>query len=284
MNGRMEVSESEQDMESPSPRKIDRATVAVLGAPAGMLIIAIVVIATWKSLIIAPLVNALIFVYRLTGNLGISLLVLSILINVSSLLVRAPALRLEQKMWELNPSGQELRKRRSEDFGRPLSGCLTGIMTGIWQGLVAVASIALIWIFWYVFLPKSESPANLEKYLWSPLDPLLESFDTHFAYLDLRDRDLLQVSWLPYPLPGLFVLASAVLTFLLASLKVVIRKKHGFAFLPKRMTGCVLWGGPLLALLSGLIFPSGVVLYGLAASPFWLLELWLFPLAVVNDT
>lgn len=283
MNGKIEVSESEQDRENSSPGKTYRVTVAAFGVPGGMLIIAILAMATWKSLIIGPLVNALIFVYIITGNLGISILVLRILINALSLLVRAPALRVEQKIWELDLSGQELRKRRSEDFSRPWSGCLAGIMTGIWQGLVAVASIALVWVFWYVFLPKSELPANLDKYLWFRLGPLGESFNTHFAYLDLRDRDLLRVSWWPYPLPGLFVLASTVLTFLHVSLKNVIRKKYGVALLPKSMTGCALWGAPLLALLSGLIFPSGVVLYGLAGVPFWLLELWLFPLAVVND-
>lgn len=283
MNGKIEASGSENDRESPPPIKINRPTVEVLGPLGGMFIIAIVALAAWKSLIIEPLVNALILLYRLTGNLGLSVLVLSIAINALSFLVRVPTLRFEQKIWELDPSGQELRKRRSEDFSRPWSGCLTGIITGIWQGLVAVASIALIWVFWYVFPPEAELSANLHKFLWSPLDPLRESFNTHFSYLDLRDRDLLRVSWLPYPLPGLFVLASTVLTFLHASLKHVIRKKHGFALLPQQMSGCVLWGGPLLALLSGLIFPAGVVLSGLAGVPFWLLELWLFPLAVVND-
>lgn len=283
MNGKIEVSESEQDRENSSPRKIDRVTVASFGIPGGILIVAIVAIATWKSLIIEPLVNILILAYRLTGNLGASILALSIVINALSLLVRAPALRVEQKMWELDPSGQELRKRRSEDFSRLWLGCLTGIITGIWQGLVAVASIALIWVFWYVFPPEAELSANLHKFLWSPLDPLRESFNTHFAYLDLRDRDHLRVSWSPYPLPGLFVLASTALTFLIASHKDAIRRKHGFALLPKPMTGCALWGAPLLALLFALIFPAGVVLYGLAGIPFWLLELWLFPLAVINE-
>jgi membrane protein insertase Oxa1/YidC/SpoIIIJ len=283
MNGKMEVSESKQDRESRPLVKINRATAATLGALGGALIMAIVAIATWKSLIIAPLVNALIFVYRQTGNLGVSILVLSTVVNALSLLVRAPALRAEQKMWELDPSGQELRKRLSEDLSRPWSGCLTEIMSGIWQGFVIVTSIALIWVFWYVFLPKSELLANLDKFLWSPLDPLPESFNTHFAYLDLRDRDLLRVSWWPHPLPGFFILASTVLTFLQASLKHVVRKKHGLALLPKRMTGLILWGGSLLMLLLGLIFPAGAVLYGLGTSAFGLLELWLFPLAVVND-
>ena len=283
MNGKIEVRESEQDMESRSTIKIDRTTVAAFGAPGGMLIIAMLSIATWKPLIIELLVNILIFVYRRTGNLGVSILALSIVINALSLLVRAPALRVEQKMWELDPSGQESRKRRSEDFYRPWSGCLIGIMTGVWQSLVAVASIALIWVFWYVFLPESELPANLDRFLWSSPNPWLESFNTHFAYLDLRDRDLLRVSWSPFPLPGLLVLAFIAIIFLHASLKDVIRKKHGVALLPKPMTGCALWGAPLLALLFALIFPAGVVLYGLAGIPFWLLELWLFPLAVVNE-
>lgn len=150
MDRKMEVSEPEQDMENSSPIIMNHATVATLAIPGGMFIIAVVVIVPWKSLIIAPLVDVLLSVYRLTGNLRISILILSIGIHGLSLLVRALTLRVERNMWELDPGGQELRRRRAENFTALLSGCLRGI----WQGLVAVSSVAMIWVFWFVFLPR----------------------------------------------------------------------------------------------------------------------------------
>lgn len=82
----MTESLSSKNEDSPSPIKSNHATAAAIGTLVGMLLPAIIAIALWQPLAITPLINALVFGYRLTGNLGIAILLLSIVLNGLSLM------------------------------------------------------------------------------------------------------------------------------------------------------------------------------------------------------
>jgi hypothetical protein len=234
----------------------------------------------WESLIIEPVLNILMYFYRLSGNLGAAILLLSLGISTIQFMTRAPRLRKEQKKLALGTQWDGRGETQSGNQGNLFSGCL---LTVLISSLSIFVTIALIWIFWYVLLPDTEMASNLDSYLWSSPDPAAETFNTHFIYLDLREKDLLRVSWMPFSLPGVIVLLSLALSIFISLVRDVIRKKHKKNIYSRRMMIITLSVVALGILVSGYIFPAGIILYWLGIMALSLVELGLYPLAVVYD-
>src|SRR3972149_9808322 len=131
----------------------------------------------WQLLLTQPLLNALIGLYRFTGNLGISIITLTIGLRLALTPLILPSLRLNKKIQELAPELAKLKEKYKGDKqglitaqaqlykehgANPASGCLPQII----QLLILIALFSALNS---VLRPNGASVAD-------HLNPVLYSF------------------------------------------------------------------------------------------------------------
>lgn len=240
-----------------------------------------------KIILYQPLVNALIFFYKISGNFGMALIVLTILIRVLLIPLTLPSMRAAEKMKELAPELEKLKKKYAKDKQKlaqaqlelykraganPAAGCLPQIIQ-------LVILITLYQAFIQVLRAGDGTViAKLNEVLYPFLKlPTSTIINTKFLFLDLSKPDLIKLPGLTFPLPGLFLLASALIQFLSSKMMMPMveaakqkaketpeTKDDMAAAMQKQM----LYFFPLMTILIGYSFPSGLVLYWLIFSLF----------------
>lgn len=246
----------------------------------------------WFILLYQPLVNALIAFYKiLGGNLGLAIIGLTVAIRAALIPLTAPSLKAAQKLRELQPELNKLKKKYKKDktaFARaqlelyqkhganPLSGCLPQIIQ-------IIILIALFQAFSQVLHPDGEIISKLNEVLYPFLRlKITEEINIKFFYLDLTQPDMVS---LPFSLrlgklalnkiPGIFLLGAALVQFLssrammptVTGEKNVAKKTPGEADdMAVAMQEQMLYIMPIMTLLIGFTFPSGLVLYWLTFS------------------
>ncbi len=239
----------------------------------------------WNALLFAPLLNALILLYRLTGNLGLSIIFLTIGLRLIMTPLVIPSLKITKKLQEIAPELEKLKIQHKDDKqafviaqaelykkhgANPASGCLPQIV----QLLVL---IALFSAFNSVLKTDGSSVVSgLNSYLYSfnrlPADTHISN---SFLYLDLSKPDVFRLPSVPFPLPGIFLLLSAVFQFLSSKmLTPVIDKEKQLALKTEKKSDDtmvevqqqMLYLFPAMTLLIGYQFPSGLVIYWLIFS------------------
>lgn len=233
----------------------------------------------WNLILYHPILNGLVFFYRIFGNLGVGIIVLTVLLYLLLAPLNIPSMKAAKKMAELAPEIEKLKKRHAGDkqvFARaqmdlyrqhkvnPAAGCLPMIL----QMLVL---IALYQAFLQVLKPDGpEIIAKINQILYPFLRlPQDAKINLSFLWLDLAKPDLFYFGKIP-PLPGVFLILAA-LTQLLSSKMMApqVRKIQQEAKktsqssddLAAAMQGQMLYLFPLLTIFIGYTFPSGLVLY-----------------------
>lgn len=254
----------------------------------------------WHLLLYQPLVNALIFLYQLLfHNLGLAIIVLTIIIRGLLIPLTLPALRTTQKMRELAPELERLKKKHKDDkqaFARaqmelyrrhganPAAGCLPQIIQ-------LVILIALFQAFRQVLFANGEVIDRLNQVLYSPLKLSSETvINNRFLYLDLTQPDIIRLpkeflgGILP-GLPGIFLLGAALTQFLsskwmapaVKTAEKEAKKTPGeMDDMATAMQKQMLYLFPLMTILIGFSFPSGLVLYWFVFSAFTALQQYLW--------
>src|SRR3989338_8040037 len=69
----------------------------------------------WNLLLFHPLLNALIFLDKLTGNFGWSLILLTVVLRLAMTPLVLPSLRLSKKMADLAPELAKLKEVHKDD-------------------------------------------------------------------------------------------------------------------------------------------------------------------------
>lgn len=234
----------------------------------------------WNILLYQPLVNALIFFYKVFGgNLGWAIIALTVGVRLLVVPLMKPQLEAAKKMQALAPELEKLKKRHGEDKQKlaqaqmelykkvgvnPAAGCLPQII----QFLIL---IALFQAFNQVL--RSDGASVIEKLnqvLYQPLRlPDSVHLNLNFLWLNLGKPDLIKIPSLP-SLPGLFLILSALFQFLSAKMmmpqtqlarqeaKETETKTDDFS---SAMQTQMVYMFPLMTLLVGLSFPSGLVIY-----------------------
>lgn len=247
----------------------------------------------WDTFFLHPLLNGLILFYKLSGNLGIAIILFTVFIRFLLIPLTLPSLRTAQKMRELAPYLQRLKQRHKDDKTKlaqaqmelykqhnvnPTAGCLPQIIQ-------VVILIALFQVFLKTLAADSLVGIKINEFLW-PLLRLPEDavMSTRFLYLDLLRPDVFRLSSLPLPIPGIFLLLSAVVQLLSSKMMMpevtkeakVAKKTPGAADdLAVSMQQSMLWVFPLMTLVIGFQFPSGLVLYWLVFSAFQMVQQYL---------
>lgn len=255
----------------------------------------------WHTLFYQPLVNALIFFYQFLGqNLGLAIIGLTLFIRGALTPLTLPSLRSAQKLRQLQPELEKLKKKHGKDrqqFAQkqlqfykkhgvnPAAGCLPQIIQ-------IVILIALFQAFNQVLRPNGDIIASLNEILYQPLQLASDTFiNSKFLYLDLTQPDLFNLPELKLgPLtitkfPGLFLLAAAITQFLSSKMMLPATKaseakaektKEQTDDMAAAMQKQMLYLMPVMTLFIGFRFPSGLVLYWLTFSIFMLVQqLWM---------
>lgn len=189
-----------------------------------------------------------------TGNLGLTIIIISVLSRVMLLPFTLSTLRYAKKMQSLKPKLDELKEKYKDDRRKhmeeqtrlmreenlnPLAGCLP----------IVVQFVMLI-------------------FLYQVLSQFLNSgHNTSFFWFDLSKPDVLPLQGLPFgiQLPGLLVASTAITTFINAKMTFPSRvdqpKTTGSNDFSQAMQTQSLYVFPLMTLLFGSIWPSGLALY-----------------------
>lgn len=252
----------------------------------------------WFTLLYQPLVNALILLYKILGNnLGLAIIVLTLVIRSLLIPLTKPSLEAAKKIKALAPELEKLKKKYKKNKQalaqaqielyrkhgvNPSAGCLPQII----QILIL---IALFQAFNQVLRPDGDIIEKLNKILYPSLQLIkVKAINTRFLYLDLTKPDFIQ---LPFhfnllnlkidKLPGIFLLAAAITQFLSSRLMMpVVKSEEEKAKktpqqeddLTTMMQKQMLYMMPLMTLIIGFRFPSGLVLYWLTFSLFMFIQ------------
>lgn len=245
----------------------------------------------WSLLLYQPLINALIFLYKIFGgNLGLAIIGLTTLVRLLVVPLMKPQLEAAKKMQALAPELEKLKKKHRGDKQKlaqaqmelyknagvnPAAGCLPQII----QFLVL---IALFQAFNQVLRQDGvEVITKLNQILYPPLRlPDSVNLNLDFLWLNLSKPDVIKIPSLP-TLPGIFLILSAVFQFLSAKMmspqtkvikeevKKTEAKTDDFS---SAMQTQMIYMFPLMTLLIGLSFPSGLVIYWLLFSLFSIVQ------------
>jgi len=240
----------------------------------------------FHTLLYQPLVNGLIFFYKIFGNFGTAIVVLTIFIRLILIPLTLPSLKVASKMKELAPELGKLKKKYAKDKQKfaqaqmeiykkhgvnPAAGCLPQIIQ-------LVVLIALYQAFIKVLRPDGNMVEKLNEVLYPFLRlPVEAVINTRFFYLDLAKPDVFRLPGFSFPLPGFFLLASAVVQFFSSKMMqpaVKAAQKEAKETpgtqddLAAAMQNQMLYLFPLMTILIGFSFPSGLVLYWLVFSVF----------------
>lgn len=246
----------------------------------------------WNTLFIEPLVNGLVFFYQLTGNLGVAIILFTVFIRFLLIPLTLPSLRAAQKMRELAPYLERIKRRHKDDRTKltqaqaelyrqhgvnPLAGCLPQIIQ-------IVILIALFNVFFRIFTPTQDISVatKLNEFLWPFLQlPEDTTIDLRFLHLDLVYPDVFSLPPLPIPLPGVFLIASAFVQFLSSKMmmpalsnyqKQAQQTPQEMDNLAVSLQQSMLWTFPAMTLVVGYTFPSGLVLYWFVFSLFQMVQ------------
>lgn len=238
----------------------------------------------WNLLLVQPLLNSLMGVYHLTGNLGWSIILLTLALRFLLTPLILPSLKISRKVQELAPELAKLKEKYKDNKtafitaqaelykqhgANPAAGCLPQIA----QLLIL---IALFNVLNSVLRPNGSVVDHLNPLLYSFLKlPSDFSFSTHFFYLDLLKPDTFSIPGVPFPLPGVFLLLSALVQLISSKMMspVVTAEKKVASKTPQSSDDAMveaqqqmLFMFPLMTLIFGLKFPAGLVLYWLVFS------------------
>ena len=234
----------------------------------------------WNLILFYPLLNSLVFIYKLTGNLGWSIVLLTLGLRLLMNPLIIPSLKITKKIQELAPELAKLKEEFKNDKqglitaqaelykkhgANPASGCLPQIVQ-------LVVLIALFSVF-NLILKVEDTPVNQR------LNPSLYSFNqlssdfkisTDFLYLNLTKPDTFQIPGLPFAIPGLFLILSAITQLfsskmmspvISAEKKIAEKTETSSDDTMVQVQQQMLIMFPIMTLIIGYKFPSGLVVY-----------------------
>ncbi|MBI5358183.1 membrane protein insertase YidC [Candidatus Amesbacteria bacterium] len=227
----------------------------------------------WNTTLFYPLLNLLMWLYKLTGNFGWAVISLTVALRAIMTPLVWNSMKAMKKQQELAPElaklkiefkdkKQELMTAQAELYKKnginPASGCLPQI-------LQIVVLIALFNAFNLVLKsPTSEVVSKL--YAFNQL-PANTTISTWFYNINLVKPDLITIPGMKFALPGVLVLLAALVQFL--SSKMMMAENAPKADPDDVMASSqeqMIYMFPLMTIVFGYQFPAGLVLYWLVFS------------------
>jgi YidC/Oxa1 family membrane protein insertase len=153
----------------------------------------------WNSILINPLLNLLFLFYKYVGNMGVAIILLSLLVKVVTLPQALSSMKLMKKQRELMPELDKIKKKFGHDKQKlaeeqmklyqtaginPAAGCLTQIFP-------ILIFIALFGVINMLYGTHHESLSSINAKLYFDFLRLSaeHALDSRFFYLDLSKRN-----------------------------------------------------------------------------------------------
>lgn len=245
----------------------------------------------FTTILIQPLTNALVLFYKiLGGNLGLAIIAFSVVLRFLLNPLTKPYMESMKKMRDFAPQIDKLKKKykgdkikfaqAQADFYKekgisPQAGCLPYIIQ-------IVILIAFFRVFTLTLSGGGDITENFNKLLYEPLKFTQgQIVNTNFLYLNLDKPDAFHIPGIPVPIPGPILLAAALVQFLSSKLmSPVIKKEAKVAKATKKeeddiqvaMQKSMVYTFPLMTIVFGLSFPSGLAIYWFLFSLWQLLQ------------
>ncbi len=239
----------------------------------------------FTTLLIQPLANGLIVAYRLLGeNMGLAILGFGLFLRVVLNPLTKPYMKSMKKMKDFAPQLEKLKRKHKGDNVKlaqaqseyyiqkginPGAGCLPYL-------LQIVVLIAFFNVFSRVLTPNGDIVARFNELLYEPLKfGAQEIINTKFLYLDVTRPDVINIPSLPFPLPGPVLILAAFVQFLSAKImapyvkaeeKAAKKTKEKSDDIQVAMQQSMIYTFPLMTIVIGLRFASGLALYWLLFS------------------
>lgn len=220
----------------------------------------------WNTLLYQPLSQFLIFIYRLVGNFGISILIFTAIIRLILVPITAPALKSAKKMQDLKPHLDKLKEVHGKDKTRlqqeqlklykehgvnPAAGCLPYLV----QFLVLIA-LYQVFIF---FLTNSK------------IDNV--PVDMNFLWLNLAKPDKL------YILPVIAGITQLILSLMMMpkgalekNKQITVKGEKKEEDMATSMNKQMMIVMPIMTVFIGISLPSGLALYWIATTVFSIIQ------------
>lgn len=227
----------------------------------------------WDTIFINPMINSLIVLDRLLfGNLGLAIIVFTILIRLATMPLMLRQLQSSRKMQEIGPRVQEIQKKYKKDPGRQREetmklykeagvnpvGCLGPMLIQfpIWIALYRALAIAA------AGTPERLTELAHRLYPWQFIQNAVP-LQTKFLWLDLGRQDHTYI---------LFILVAAT-TWLQTKLSMA-RSTAGVPASQQQTNQLMLWMMPLMFGYFTLTVPSGLGLYWIATNLIGIVMNW----------
>lgn len=234
----------------------------------------------FTTILVAPLANGLVVFYRLLGsNMGLAIIGFSLFLRFVLNPLTKPYMQSMKKMKDLAPQLDKIKKKHKGDRVKlaqaqselykqkgvsPGAGCLPYI-------LQIVVLIAFFNVFTRVLAPDGDIVANFNNLLYQPLMfEAGEVINTRFLYLDITKPDVFNLKNIPFPVPGPLLLLAALVQvvsakitapFIEAEGKVAKRTKEKSDDFQVAMQQSMILTFPLITIIFGMRFSSGLALY-----------------------
>lgn len=221
----------------------------------------------WYNILYNPLLQALLFLYRFTGNFGLAVIYLTVAIRGILVPVTIPALRSAKKMQDLKPRLDELKNLHANDKARlqkeqiklyqeagvnPASGCLPYLV----QFLVLIALYQVFMFF--ISQGKIDGTVVNMKFLWLNLSKPDKSYV--LPIVAGLTQFVLSLMMMPASLPPAVVVKNKI--------KNEEKKEDMATSINKQMMFMM----PIMTVFIGISLPSGLALYWIITTVFSIIQ------------
>jgi len=216
--------------------------------------------------------------------MGLAILGFGLFLRVILNPLTKPYMESMKKMKDFAPQLEKLKKRHTGDKVKlaqaqsefykqkginPGAGCLPYL-------LQIVVLIAFFNVFSRVLTPNGDIVVRFNELLYEPLKfGAQEIINTKFLYLDVTRPDVINIPFLPLPLPGPVLILAALVQFLSAKImapyvkeeeKIAEKTDEKADDIQAAMQKSMIYTFPLMTLVIGFRFASGLALYWLLFS------------------
>ncbi|MEK7497803.1 MAG: YidC/Oxa1 family membrane protein insertase [Patescibacteria group bacterium] len=245
----------------------------------------------WQIALVQPLANGLIIFYKFLGqNMGVAIILFSVFLRFVLNPLTKPYMDSMKKMKDFAPELEKLKVRHKDnkemfakaqaDFYKqkgfnPGAGCLPYL-------LQIVILIALFNVFSSVLTANGEIVNKINTLLYEPLKFAQGTIiNTKFLYLDVTKPDVFHIAGVPFPIPGPLLILSALIQMLSAKMtapfvekekKIAKKTKGEEDDMQVAMQSSAIYTFPLMTILIGVSFSSGLALYWLVFSLYQMIQ------------
>jgi YidC/Oxa1 family membrane protein insertase len=235
--------------------------------------------ALWNLILVAPILNLLMAMYQITANLGLSIILLTILVRAILIPVVIPSMKAMKKQRDIQPELTKLKEKHKGDQRKmaeaqmelfkkhginPTSGCLSQIV-------MIIVLIALFSVIQMFAVKHDISKINAQIYFDSfKLQPN-EQISTKFGYLDLGKPDPFYILAL---MSGIlqFVASKMMMPLIEKAEKVAEKTEPKTDDIALQMQQQTLYMMPIMNVVIGVALPSGVLLYIVVTTLFTIVQ------------